>query len=216
MDPEDVRGAVSLVDLLTSLKQRRPPTEPLIRRKFDALSRPAVDALPFLVERAVVARHGRLTPHERDGVARAVRGFPGDTAAEVAHVHVCGAVASEEAVGLARNQASHLLRIGLEHRAASRRRGAPLRPIATDRHTLAMAELAKGGEGSEKAALGCLCISDATVLDDGCFASAAGALLVGTAFCVAATDQVGAGARVAVCCGTCHRAHRAIRKLARI
>ena len=154
--------------------------------------------------------------HERDGVARAVRGFPADTAAESAHVHARGAVASEEAIGFARNQASHLLRIGLEHRAAARRRGAPLRPIATDRHTLAMAELAKGGEGSEKAALGCLCISDATVLDDGCFASAAGALLVGTAFCVAATDQVGAGARVAVCCGTCHRAHRAIRKLARI
>jgi len=208
MDPEDLRGALSLADLFTSLKQRRPPTEPLLRRKFDALSRPAVDALPFLVERAVVARHGRLTPHERDGVARAVRGFLADTAAEVAHVHARGAVASEEAVGFARNQASHLLRIGLEHRAAARRRGAPLRPIPTDRHTLAMAELAKGGEGSEKAALGCLRISDATVLDDGCFASAAGALLVGTAFCVAATDQVGADARVAVCCGTCHRAVR--------
>ena len=56
MDPEDLRGAVSLADLLTSLKQRRPPTEPLLRRKFDALSRPAVDALPFLVERAVPPR----------------------------------------------------------------------------------------------------------------------------------------------------------------
>ena len=55
MDPEDLRGAVSLAHLLTSLKQRRPPTEPLLCRKFDALSRPAVDALPFLVERAVVA-----------------------------------------------------------------------------------------------------------------------------------------------------------------
>ena len=39
MDPEDLRGAVSLAELLTSLKRRRPPTEPLLRRKFDALSR---------------------------------------------------------------------------------------------------------------------------------------------------------------------------------
>ena len=121
MDPEDLRGAVSLADLLTSLKQRRPPTEPLLRRKFDALSRPALGALPFLVEHAVVARHARLTPNERDGVARAVTSFAADTAAEVAHVHARGAVASEEAVGFARGQASHLLRIGLELQAFARR-----------------------------------------------------------------------------------------------
>ena len=66
MHPEDLRGAASLAELLTSLRRRRPPTEPLLRRKFDALSRSAVDALPFLVERTVVARHGRLSPHERD------------------------------------------------------------------------------------------------------------------------------------------------------
>ena len=211
MDPEGLRGAVSLAELLTSLKRHRPPTEPLLRRKFDALSRSAVDALPFLVERAVVARHGRLTPHERDGVARAVTAFAAETAAESAHVHACGAVASEEAVGFARDQARHMLRIGLELRAAARRMQVPLVPIATDRHALAMAELAKGGgEGSEKAALGRLGVCGAAVLDDGCFASAAGALLVGTAFCVAVTDQGGAGARdIRVCCGTCHRAVRA-------
>ena len=211
MHPEDLRGAASLAELLTSLRRRRPPTEPLLRRKFDALSPSAVDALPFLVERAVVARHGRLSPHERDGVARAVTAFAAETAAESAHVHACGAVASEEAVGFARDQARHMLRIGLELRAAARRMQVPLVPIATDRHALAMAELAKGGgEGSEKAALGRLGVCGAAVLDDGCFASAAGALLVGTAFCVAATDQGGAGARdIRVCCGTCHRAVRA-------
>ena len=137
-----LRGAASLAELLTSLRRRRPPTEPLLRRKFDALSPSAVDALPFLVERAVVARHGRLSPHERDGVARAVTAFAAETAAESAHVHACGAVASEEAVGFARDQARHMLRIGLELRAAARRMQVPLIPIATDRHALAMAELA--------------------------------------------------------------------------
>jgi hypothetical protein len=207
---QELRSTFAAVDVLTSLKWRgSPPTAALVRRKVDSLTwLGAQDALCFLMDRTIADRHGWLSRHEFDGMTRAVQSFLADTAAEVAHVHARGAVASEEAVRLARNQASHLLRIGLEHRAAARRRGAPLRPIATDRHTLAMAELAKGGEGSEKAALGCLCISDATVLDDGGFVSAAGALLVGTAFCVAATDQVGAGARVAVCCGTCHRAVR--------
>ena len=205
---QELRSTFAAVDVLTSLKWRgSPPTAALVRRKVDSLTwLGAQDALCFLMDRTIADRHGWLSRHEFDGMMRAVQSFLADTAAEVAHVHARGAVASEEAVGFARNQASHLLRIGLEHRAAARRRGVPLRPKATDRHTLAMAELAKGGEGSEKAALGCLCISDATVLDDGGFVSAAGALLVGTAFCVAATDQVGAGARVAVCCGTCHRA----------
>ena len=171
---EDLRGALSLVDLITSLKQRRPPTELLIRRKIDALSRPTVEMLPFMVESVVAAEHGRLSPHQRDGFSRAVCDFPTETAAESAHVHACGGAASEEAVGFARNQASHLLRIGLAHRAAARRMGLPLIPIATDRHTSAMAELAKGGEGSEKAALGQLGMHGATVLDDGFFASAAG------------------------------------------
>ena len=52
---EDLRGALSLVDLITSLKQRRPPTELLIRRKIDALSRPTVEMLPFMVENVVAA-----------------------------------------------------------------------------------------------------------------------------------------------------------------
>lgn len=63
----------------------------------------------------------------------------------------------------------------------------------------------KGGEHSEKAALVCLGVSDATVRD-GFFASAAGAMLVGAAFCVAVIDQ-GSSLDV-VCCGTCHRAVR--------
>ena len=96
--PEDLRSALSLVELLTSLKRRRPPTEPLLRRKFDALPRSVVERLPFMVESVVAARHGRLTPHERDGVARAVTSFAAETAAESAHVHACGAVVSEEAV----------------------------------------------------------------------------------------------------------------------
>ena len=50
----DLRGALSLAHLFTSLKQRRPPTEPLLCRKFDALSRPAVDALPLLVELSLI------------------------------------------------------------------------------------------------------------------------------------------------------------------
>ena len=84
------------------------------------------------------------------------------------HVHACGAVASEEAVGFARDQARHMLRIGLELRATARRMQVPLIPIATDRHALAMAELAKGGgEGSEKAALGRLGVCGAAVLEDG-------------------------------------------------
>ena len=107
----------------------------------------------------------------RDPIARAVTAFAAETAAESAHVHACGAVASEEAVGFARDQARHMLRIGLELRAAARRMQVPLVPIATDRHALAMAELAKGGgEGSEKAALGRLGVCGAAVLDDGCFA----------------------------------------------
>jgi hypothetical protein len=159
-----------------------------------------------MVESVVAARHGRLTPHERDGVARAVTSFAAETAAESAHVHACSAVVSEEAVGFARGQASHLLRIGLELQAFARRMQVPLCPIATDRHTLAKAELVKGGEHSEKAALGCLCVSDATVRGGGCFASAAGALLIGTAFCVAVMDQ--GGSLDAVCCGTCHRVAR--------
>ena len=205
---EDLRGALSLVDLITSLKQRRPPTELLIRRKIDALSRPTVELLPFMVENVVAAKHGRLSPHQRDGLSRAVCDFPTETAAESAHVHACGAAASEEAVGFARDQASHLLRIGLEHCAVARRMGCPLCPIATDRHTMAMAELAKGGEGSEKAALGRLGVCGTTVVEGGLFASASGGLLLGIAFYVAMTDHQIGGSLDAIRCGSCHRVVR--------
>jgi hypothetical protein len=52
MDPEDLRGGVSLAELLTSLKRRRPPTKPLLRRKFDALA-------------ALCGRHAPLTGGQR-------------------------------------------------------------------------------------------------------------------------------------------------------
>jgi hypothetical protein len=201
---EDLRGGFSIVKLLTSLKQRRPPTESLIRRKFDALSRSAVETLPRLVEIVLATKQSELSPHQRGGVWRAVRSFPAETAAESAHVHACGAVASDEAVGFARDQASHMLRIGLEHQAAARRKGIPLCPVATDLHVLAMGALvAKGGEDGAKAALEALrAHSDPLVLDDQCFVSAAG-LLIGVAFCVAAMDQ---GCSLGdVCCGSCHK-----------
>ena len=82
--------------------------------------------------------------------------------------------------------------------------GWPLCPIATDRHTLAMAELTKGG--SEKAALGRLGVCGAAVAEGGFFASAARGLLLGTALCVAVMEQ--GGARDAIRCGTCHKVAR--------
>ena len=199
---QELRSTFAAVDVLTSPKWRgSPPTAALVRRKVDSLTWiGAQDALCFLIDRTIADRHGWLSRHEFDGMTRAVRSFLADTAAEVAHVHARGGVASEQAVGLARDQASHLLRIGLELRAAARRRGVPLVPIATDRHVLAMAELAKGGEA---AALGRLDMPGATVFEGGCCVSAAGSLVSGTAFCAAMIehgDSLGP-----ICCGTCHR-----------
>ena len=199
---QELRSTFAAVDVLTSLKWRgSPPTAALVRRKVDSLTWiGAQDALCFLIDRTIADRHGWLSPHEFDGMTRAVRSFLADTAAEVAHVHARGGVASEQAVGLARDQASHLLRIGLELRAAARRRRVPLVPIATDLHVLAMTELAKGGEA---AALGRLDMPGATVFEGGCCVSAAGSLVSGTAFCAAMIehgDSLGP-----ICCGTCHR-----------
>ena len=75
-----------------------------------------------------------------------VQRFLADVAEEIEHAHARGAVVSKEAAGVAREQASHMLRIGRECRLESWRRGLPLVPIATDRHALALSELTRGGQ----------------------------------------------------------------------
>ena len=91
---EQMRRTWALVDILTSLKKRRtnhpPPTAELIIRKFDTLPMPALDALSVLVESTIADRHGGLGQSMVCGIARAVRSFPEDTAAEVAYAHACG------------------------------------------------------------------------------------------------------------------------------
>ena len=53
---EDMRGTLSVVDVLTSLKRStsHPPTAALIRRKIDALSLPALDTLGFLMDLTIL------------------------------------------------------------------------------------------------------------------------------------------------------------------
>ena len=139
-----MRRTWALVDLLTSLKRRAnhpPPTAELIRRKFDTLPMPALDTLSILVDHTIAEQHGRLSPSQVCGMARAVRSFPEDTAAEVAYAHACGKVVSDATVKAASRQTSHLLRVGFEHLAVARQRGIPLCPIATDRHANALAHL---------------------------------------------------------------------------
>ena len=114
----EMRRTWALVDLLTSLSKRRanhpPPTAELIRRKFDTLPMPALDTLSILVDQTIAEQHGRLSPSQVCGMARAVRSFPEDTAAEVAYAHACGKVVSDKTVEAARDQTSHLLPIGFE------------------------------------------------------------------------------------------------------
>ena len=118
MSEDQMRRTWALVDLLTSLKRRAnhpPPTAELICRKFDALSLPALDTLSIVVDHAIAEQGRRLSPRQVCGMARAVRSFPEDTAAEVAHAHACGKVLEADAtVEAARVQTSHLLRIGFE------------------------------------------------------------------------------------------------------
>ena len=52
MSEDQLRRTWSLVDVLTMLKRRAnhpPPTAELIRRKFDALSLPALDTLSIIL-----------------------------------------------------------------------------------------------------------------------------------------------------------------------
>ena len=201
MSREDLQAAWSVIRVLTSLKRRnsQPPTAALIRRKIDALSLPALDRLAFLVGLAIAETHGQLRVDQVGGLERAVRGFPADTATEVAHVLACGEVVSTAAVEVARFECSHVIRIGKESLAVARKHGIPLFPIATHRHAEAMAVLAEGKLGCETAALELVGVEDAIVLNGRTLASSRG-LLTGAAFCVAVMEWLDD-----ICCGRCGR-----------
>ena len=201
LSDDQMRRTWALVDILTLLKMRRnhpPPTVELIRRKYDALSLPALDTLSIMVDSAIAEKHRRLSPRQICGMVQAIRVFQEDTASEVAHVHACNNVVSATAVKRASCVAGHELRIGLQHLAEARKRGIPLSPIPTDLHAHAMNAVAD----SESTALKILGIGDAAVQESGSFASSTG-LLTGTAFCIAILDRL--HLRTDICCGSCHR-----------
>ena len=134
LSEDQLRRTWSLVDMLTMLKRRGnhpPPTAQLINRKFDELSLPALDTLSILMEYAIAEQRRRLGPDQVCAMAQAVRLFPEDTASEVAHAHACESVVSTTAAKRASFEASHLLRLGLEHLAMARKKGLPLCPIAS-------------------------------------------------------------------------------------
>ena len=137
-------------------------------------------------------------------MARAVRSFPEDTAAEVAYAHACGKVVSEATVEAARVQTSHVLRMGLEHLTEARQSGVPLCPIASDRHLRAMAALAKDRKNNKGAALDALGVNGASIFipGDGGFVSSNG-LLLGAACCIAVLSQLDRPGDI--CCGSCYR-----------
>jgi len=200
----EMRRTWALVDLLTSLKRRAnhpPPTAELIRRKFETLPRPALDTLSILVDQTIAEQHGRLGPGMVCGMARAVRSFQKDTAAEVAYAHACGKVVSDATVEAARVQTSHLLRMGIEHLTDARQSGVPLCPMASDRHMHAMATL-NNRKNNKGAALDILGVDDASIPGDGGFVGPNG-LLIGAACCIAVLrwlDRPGD-----ICCGSCYR-----------
>ena len=206
LSDEEMRRTWALVDTLTSLRRRAkhpPPTAELIRRKFEALSLPALDTLTMLVDQTIAQQHCRLSQSQISGMARAVRSFPEETAAEVAYAHACGGkVVSDATVKAASVQASHVLRVGFEHLEVARDRGMPLCPIASDRHTHALDTLAKDRTNNKGAALELLNVDDAVIPEDGGFVSSKG-LLIGAACCIAMKewlDQPGD-----LCCGSCYR-----------
>ena len=83
LSEDQMRRTWALVDILTSLKRRGnhpPPTAELIRRKFDALSSPALDTLSILMDSTIAEQCRRLSPRQVCGMAQAVRVFPEDTA----------------------------------------------------------------------------------------------------------------------------------------
>ena len=76
LSEDQMRRTWALVDVLTSLKRRGnhpPPTAELIRRKFDALSLPALDTLSILVDSTIAEQRRRLSPRQVCGMAQAVR-----------------------------------------------------------------------------------------------------------------------------------------------
>ena len=211
LSDEQMRRTWALVDLLTSLSKRRanhhpPPTAELIRRKFGTLPRPALDTLSILVDQTIAEQHGRLSPSQVCGMARAVRSFQEATATEVAYAHACGKVVSDKTVEAPRDQTSHLLRIGFEHLALARQRGIPLCPIATGRHTHALDTLAKDRKNNRSAALDLLGVGDVDIPEGGGFVSSKG-LLVGAACCIAVIDRL--DRRGDICCGSCYEVVRA-------
>ena len=209
LSDEQMRRTWALVDILTSVQRRAnhpPPTRELIRRKFDALPLPALDTLSILVDCTIAEQHGRLSPSQVCGMARAVRSFPEDTAAEVTYAHACGKVVSDATIEAARVQTSHLLRIGFEHLALARQRGIPLCPIATGRHTHALDTLAKDRKNNRSAALDLLGVDDADIPEGGGFVSSKG-LLIGAACCIAVIDRLDRAGDI--CCGSCYRVVRA-------
>ena len=196
---EEMRRTCDVLDVLTTFKRRTkqtPPTATLIRRKLDNLSIPALDTLSILVDHTISEKHRRLSPRQVCGMVQAVRCFPDETAAEVAHVHACNEVVSAAAVNAASFEAGHVLRIGLHHLEAARKRGIPLCPIATDLHACSMAACLE----SKKKALEMIGVGDALVQDDGSFASTRG-LLTGAAFCLAVMHKFNPGD---ICCGVCY------------
>ena len=205
-----MRRVWALVDILTSLKRRAnhpPPTAELILRKFDDLSLPALDTLSLLIDHTTAGQHRRLSPRQVCGMSQAVRVFPEDTASEVAHVHACESVVSAAAVERVSFQASHALRLGLEHLAVARKRGIPLCPIATDRHLKAMNAFARGGRKDKSTALEILGVGDANIPEDGAGFVSSNGLLTSTSFCIAVmhrSDEPGD-----ICCGSCYQIVRA-------
>ena len=204
LSDEEMRRTWALVDILTSVKRSAnhpPPTAELIRRKFDALSLPALDTLSVLVDHTIAERHCRLAQSHVFGMERAVRSFREETAAEVAHAHACNSVVSDATVKMFSLETTSIVHRGSEHLAVARERGIPMSPIATDRHAQAMAALARGDSKSK--ALEVLGVDDVHIPEDGGFVSSSG-LLTGAACCIELMCRLDL-LRGDVCCGICHR-----------
>ena len=210
LSDDQMRRTRALVDILTSLKRRAnhpPPTEELILRNFDALSLPALNTLSILIDHTTAGQHRRLSPRQVCGMSQAVIVFSEDTASEVAHVHACERVVSAVAVKRASLDASHVLRLGLEHLAVARERGIPLCPVATDRHLQAMDAFARGGRNDKGRALEVLGVGDANIPEDGAGFVSSNGLLTSTSFCIAVMDRLDLTGDI--CCGSCYQVVRA-------
>ena len=210
LSDDQMRRTRALVDILTSLKRRAnhpPPTEELILRNFDALSLPALNTLSILIDHTTAGQHRRLSPRQVCGMSQAVIVFSEDTASEVAHVHACESVVSAVAVKRASLDASHVLRLGLEHLAVARERGIPLCPVATDRHLQAMDAFARGGRNDKGRALEVLGVGDANIPEDDAGFVSSNGLLTSTSFCIAVMDRLDLHGDI--CCGSCYQVVRA-------